>query len=144
MAVTLPRRNEPPPVTLAGLSVLVVEDEQDARELLRIVLESCETTVHEAASVREALDKIQRERVDLIVSDIGMPEVDGYSLIRTVRALPAKDKSNIPAIALTAFARHEDRTRALREGFNVHMAKPVEPAELLVALSYLSTHLTKL
>ena len=73
--------------------------------------------------------------MDLLVSDIGMPEEDGYSLIRNVRALPSKEKARIPAIALTAFARNEDRTRALLEGFNVHMAKPVEPAELLLALA---------
>ncbi len=112
---------------LAGLSILVVDDEEDARDLLRIVLEACEVHVHAAASADEALTTIQRERVDLIVSDIGMPGEDGYSLIRNVRALPLKEKASIPAIALTAFARNEDRTRALLEGFNVHMAKPVEP-----------------
>jgi signal transduction histidine kinase/ActR/RegA family two-component response regulator len=144
VAATTPRRQDLlRPATLAGMSVLVVDDEEDARDLLRIVLESCEVEVHDAASAREAVAKIERERVDLIVSDIGMPEEDGYSLIRTVRALPAKEKATIPAIALTAFARNEDRTRALLEGFNVHMAKPVEPAELLVALSDLGEHLKK-
>ena len=131
------------PTVLAGLSILVVDDEEDARDLLRIVLESCEVKVHDAASVNEALAKLQREHVDLIVSDIGMPEEDGYFLIRTVRALPLKEKACIPAIALTAFARTEDRTRALLEGFNVHMAKPVEPAELLLALADLGGHLKK-
>ncbi len=144
VAATTPRRADlPRPASLAGMSVLVVDDEEDARDLLRIVLESCDAEVHDAASAREALATIQRERVDLIVSDIGMPEEDGYSLIRTVRALPIKEKTNIPAIALTAFARNEDRTRALLEGFNVHIAKPVEPAELLVALSDLAEHLKK-
>jgi len=128
------------PPALAGLSILVVDDEEDARDLLRIVLESCEVRVHDASSVNEALATIQRERVDLIVSDIGMPEEDGYSLIRKVRGLPNQEKAGIPAIALTAFARNEDRTRALLEGFNVHMAKPVEPAELLVALADLCGH----
>ena len=120
---------------LAGLSILVVDDEEDARDLLRIVLESCEVRVCDAASADEALATLQRERVDLMVSDIGMPGEDGYSLIRKVRALPLGEKARIPAIALTAFARNEDRTRALLEGFNVHMAKPVEPAELLLALA---------
>jgi len=123
------------PPALAGTSVLVVDDEEDARDLLRIVLESCDVTVHDAPSARAALDTLARERVDLVVSDIGMPEEDGYSLIRKIRALPGSEKSNIPAIALTAFTRNEDRTRALVEGFNAHMAKPVEPAELLVALA---------
>jgi signal transduction histidine kinase/ActR/RegA family two-component response regulator len=144
VAVITPRPPElARPAALAGVSVLVVDDEQDARDLLRIVLESCEVEVHEAASVREALAQIERERVDLIVSDIGMPEEDGYSLIRSIRALPSKEKASIPAIALTAFARNEDRTRALLEGFNVHMAKPVEPAELLLALADLSGHTRK-
>jgi CheY-like chemotaxis protein len=125
------------------MSVLVVDAEEDARDLLRIVLDSCEVEVHDAASVRDALSKIERERVDMIVSDIGMPEEDGYSLIRNVRALPIKEKASIPALALTAFARNEDRTRALLEGFNVHMAKPVEPAELLLALADLGGHLKK-
>ena len=123
------------PTVLAGLSILVVDDEEDARDLLRIVLESCEVRVCDAASADEALATLQRERVDLMVSDIGMPGEDGYSLIRKVRALPLGEKARIPAIALTAFARNEDRTRALLEGFNVHMAKPVEPAELLLALA---------
>jgi signal transduction histidine kinase/ActR/RegA family two-component response regulator len=131
------------PTVLSGLSILVVDDEEDARDLLRIVLESCEVRVHDAASADEALATIQRERVDLIVSDIGMPGEDGYSLIRKVRTLPTKEKAGIPAIALTAFARNEDRTRALLEGFNVHMAKPVEPAELLAALADLGGHLRK-
>jgi signal transduction histidine kinase/ActR/RegA family two-component response regulator len=121
--------------TLAGVNVLIVDDEDDARELLRIILESCNMTVYDAGSAGEALSTVANEQVDVIISDIGMPERDGYSLIRDVRAMPVKDKATIPAIALTAFTRNEDRTRALLEGFNVHMAKPVEPAELLVALA---------
>jgi signal transduction histidine kinase/ActR/RegA family two-component response regulator len=128
------------PEALAGMSVLIVDDEDDARELLRIVIESCDALVHDARSVHEALTKLETEHVDLIISDIGMPVEDGYSFIRKVRALPAADKANIPAIALTAFARAEDRTRALLEGFNVHMTKPVEPAELLLMLADLSAH----
>ena len=131
------------PKVLAGLSILVVDDEEDARELLRIVLESCEARVFEAASAKEALAALQLERIDLIVSDIGMPEEDGYSLIRKVRGLLEQEKAVIPAIALTAFARKEDRARALLEGFNVHMAKPVEPAELMLALADLGEHLRR-
>jgi CheY-like chemotaxis protein len=138
---TAPRRPDlVRPEALNGMSILVVDDEEDARDLLRIVLESCGATVHDAGGVREALDKLNGERVDVLISDIGMPMEDGYSLIRAVRALPAKEKASIPSIALTAFARNEDRTRALLAGFNVHMAKPVEPAELLLAVADLSGH----
>jgi len=131
------------PTVLAGMSILVVDDEEDARDLLRIVLESCDVKVYEAGSAEEALAAIRLERIDLIVSDIGMPGEDGHSLIRSVRALPHKEKAAIPAIALTAYARNEDRTRALLDGFNVHMTKPVEPAELLLALADLGEHLPR-
>ena len=131
------------PGVLAGMSVLLVDDEPDVRDLLRFVLESCGMVVLDAGSARDALSMLQRERVDLIVSDIGMPHEDGYSFIRSVRTLAAKEKAGIPAIALTAFARNEDRTRALLEGFNVHMAKPVEPSELLLSLADLSQHVRK-
>jgi CheY-like chemotaxis protein len=124
---------------LAGASVLIVDDEDDARELLRIILESCNVEVHDAGSAHEALSILEATHVDAIISDIGMPEQDGYSLIRAVRAA-ARHIASIPAIALTAFARNEDRTRALLEGFNVHLTKPVEPAELLVALADLLGH----
>jgi CheY-like chemotaxis protein len=100
-------------------------------------LESCDAEVHDAGSAREALTTLESNRVDVIVSDIGMPGQDGYSLIREVRALQAADKATVPALALTAFTRKEDRTRALHEGFDEHMAKPVEPANLLVSLSEL-------
>jgi CheY-like chemotaxis protein/two-component sensor histidine kinase len=128
------------PEVLAGLSVLIVDDEEDARDLLRIVLESCDARVLAAANVEEGLFLLQSQHVDLIVSDVGMPERDGYDLIRAVRGLPDATKSNLPAIALTAFARAEDRTRALLAGFNVHLSKPVELAELLIALADLVTH----
>ena len=139
-ATTTRRTDLVRPTGLAGLSVLVVDDQEDARELLRIVLESCDARVLDAATASEALAVVQRERIDLIISDIGMPEEDGYSLIRRVRSLASKEKASIPAVALTAFARNEDRTRTLLEGFNMHMAKPVEPAELLLALADLSGH----
>lgn len=136
---TTPHRSElARPEALAGRTVLVVDDEPDARDLLRIVLESCGVTVFDAASAKDAMTALEGEQIDLIVSDIGMPEEDGYSLIRRLRALPNQAKAAIPALALTAFAHNEDRTRALLEGFNVHMTKPVEPAELLVALADLA------
>jgi signal transduction histidine kinase/ActR/RegA family two-component response regulator len=128
------------PQVLTGLSVLIVDDEEDARDLLRIVVESCDARAHVAADVARALAILDSEDVDVIVSDIGMPVQDGYDLIRAVRALPNPRKAALPAIALTAFARGEDRTRALLAGFNAYMSKPVELGELLVALADLVTH----
>jgi CheY-like chemotaxis protein len=141
---TVPARQDPAPSeALVGMTALVVDDEEDARDLLRVVLESHGMTVYDAGSVREALVKLTTQPVHLIISDIGMPEEDGYSLIRRVRTLPSAEQANVPAIALTAFARNEDRTRALLEGFNVHMTKPVEPAELLLTLADLSRHMVR-
>jgi PAS domain S-box-containing protein len=116
---------------LSGLRVLVVDDEPDARELLRQVLADCGAEVIAAAGAAEALALLTRERPQLLVSDIGMPEADGYELLKRVRALGER----LPAIALTAFARSEDRTRALRAGFLVHVAKPVEPSELVATVA---------
>jgi CheY-like chemotaxis protein len=138
-ATTTPPRRPAFPLhaALAGKRVLIVDDEDDARDLLRTLLESCDIEVHDAASASEALALLEGTTVDAIVSDIGMPDKDGYALIREVRALPAHDKLQLPAIALTAFTRSEDRKRALLEGFNVHMGKPVEPAKLLSAVAEL-------
>lgn len=123
---------------LAGIKVLVVDDHDDVRELVRAMLELSGITVHEAASAVEAIRVLQDEDVDLLISDIGMPERDGYSLIREVRASQSEKNAKMPAVALTAFNRQEDRTRALREGFNLHMTKPVEAEHLLDALASLS------
>jgi PAS domain S-box-containing protein len=121
---------------LAGLRVLVVDDEPDARQLIRRVLAECEAEVSLASSAAEALREVERFRPDVIVSDIGMPEEDGYDLIRKVRAnYTAKQ---IPAAALTAFARTEDRKRALLAGFQTHITKPVDPAELTAAVASLA------
>jgi PAS domain S-box-containing protein len=120
---------------LRGVKVLVVDDQEEARELIRRVLEDCRATVVTAGSAAEALTLVERERPDLLVSDIGMPEADGFELLRRVRALGAERGGRMPAIALTAFARSEDRTRALRAGFLVHVAKPVDPAELVATVA---------
>lgn len=117
-----------------GVRVLVVDDEADARDLVAYVFESCGMQVRAAASAAEARTELQTFTPHVIVSDIGMPAEDGYALIRSIRALPADDKKGVPAIALTAFARGEDRTRALLAGFNVHMTKPVEPTALVQAV----------
>lgn len=122
---------------LAGLTVLVVDDEQDARHLIERVLADCGATVITAGSPTEALAILIAGNVDVLISDIGMPEVDGYEFLRRVRNLPEGRGRSLPAIALTAFARSEDRTRALRAGFRVHLAKPVEPAELVASVASL-------
>jgi PAS domain S-box-containing protein len=118
---------------LSGLKVLVVDDEADARELIRRVLTGCGAEVITASSAAEALTLLDGS--DVMLSDIGMPEVDGYELLRRVRAMPAVRGGKIPAIALTAFARTEDRTRALMAGYQVHISKPVSPPELIASVA---------
>ena len=120
---------------LSGIKVLVVDDDADARELVRRVLIACDAEVIVASTAVEALALIERERPQVLVSDIGMPEVDGYDLLKQVRALGYARGGKIPAIALTAFARSEDRTRALRAGFLAHVSKPVEPSELVATVA---------
>ncbi len=130
------------PPELSGIRVLVVDDEPDARELLEVVLSQCGAHVETVASAQEALRALQDREPDVLVSDIGMPAEDGYSLIRQVRALPAAAGGRVPAIALTAFARLEDRMRALEEGFTSHVAKPVEPRELMAVIAALLGRVT--
>lgn len=123
---------------LDHLQVLVVDDEADARELLTTVLEQCGAKVTAVASVEEALKVIEWSKPDVLVSDIGMPEEDGYSLIGKVRARETQKGERIPAAALTAYARAEDRKRALLAGFQTHLPKPVEPAELIAVVASLA------
>lgn len=118
------------PERLDGVKVLVVDDEPDAQELIRFGLGNCGAQVTTASSVEEALRAIEKEMPDLLISDIGMPGGDGYELIRRVRMLPVP-RGNVLAIALTAYARPEDRLKTLRAGFHMHVAKPVEMAELV-------------
>jgi PAS domain S-box-containing protein len=120
---------------LGGMHVLVVDDEADARELIKRILSDCNANVTTAANAAEALAAVERERPALLVSDIGMPEVDGFELLSQVRALGPERGGRLPAIALTAFARSEDRLRALQCGFRDHVSKPVEPAELVNAVA---------
>lgn len=120
---------------LAGLVVLVVDDQPDARDLIRHLLEACSATVLTAADAEEALRLVEAHKPDVLVSDIGMPRTDGFALLRRIRALGPTRGGRVPAIALTAFARAEDRTRALRAGFLVHVAKPVDPSELVATVA---------
>ena len=125
-------------LNLAGVKVLVVDDEADARGLVQRLLVDRGATVQAAGSAAEALAVLRFQRPDVLVSDIGMPEEDGFALIRQVRALPAEEGGNTPAAALTAYARSEDRLRVILAGFQMHMAKPVEAAELLALVASLA------
>jgi PAS domain S-box-containing protein len=133
------RENQPlPEVSLADVRVLVVDDEIDGRELVKRLLEMAGATVSTAGSASEAMERILAGRPDVLVCDIGMPGEDGYSLIRRLRVIEERQKSALPAVALTAYARSEDRTKAIRSGFQNHLAKPVEPAEFLAVVSSLA------
>jgi len=123
---------------LAGLHILAVDDDEDTRALVRIVLESCGARVTLAKSAEEGLVALRNERPDVILSDLGMPEDDGYSLLAKVRALPADRGGCTPAAALTAFARGEDRMKVLNSGFQIHISKPVEPTELVAIVANLA------
>jgi PAS domain S-box-containing protein len=115
---------------LDGLRILAVDDEPDTRELLKQGLEYCGATVKVAGSAAEAIDALMSFVPDILISDIGMPGTDGFDLIKQVRALPPDRGAKIPAIALTAYTRIEDRLQALRAGYDMHVPKPVELAEL--------------
>ena len=117
---------------LDGRRILVVDDEADTREILDLIFRNCRASVKVAASAAEALEKVKQWQPHVIVSDIGMPDEDGYSLIRKVRAWEIENdsKQKIKAVALTAYARAEDRAQALDAGFQEHVSKPVEPSEL--------------
>lgn len=123
------------PASLAGARVLVVEDEPDARELLGTILVRAGAAVATAASAAEAFELVERFRPDVIVSDIAMPGEDGYSLMRRIRALSSELLGRTPAIALTAYARAEDKAAALAAGFTTHIGKPVQAQDLVRAVS---------
>ncbi len=120
---------------LSGIKVLVVDDEADARDLISRLLVDCGADVLTARSAIEGLEIIKREKPLVLVSDIGMPSVDGYEFLKQVRALGKANGGAVHAIALTAFARSEDRTRALRAGFLNHVVKPVEASELIASVA---------
>ena len=128
------------PVTgtaLHGLSVLIVDDDEESRDIVAEYLKGHQAIVRTAVSAGQAFEVLQRERVDVLLADIAMPDEDGYALIRKVRACTASALGSIPAAALTAFARDEDRQRALQAGFHLHLAKPIDPASLVDAVASL-------
>ena len=122
---------------LRGVKLLVVDDDADTRELLSMILQEAGAEVASAGSANDGLAAFERQRPDVLVSDIGMPDGDGYSLIRRVRQLEGESGTRVPAVALTAFARAEDRGEALGSGFQAHLAKPIEPSELTALIARL-------
>jgi CheY-like chemotaxis protein/anti-sigma regulatory factor (Ser/Thr protein kinase) len=122
---------------LDGISALIVDDESDSRTLVARILEEQGARVVCAASAAEALEMVQREPVDIVLSDIGMPDTNGYDLMRSIRTLDDARVRRIPAIALTAYARAEDRQRSLLAGYQLHISKPVETRELIAGLASL-------
>jgi CheY-like chemotaxis protein len=122
---------------LHGVRVLAVDDEADALALLRIVLETAGAQVITASNPTKVLELIEAEHPDVLVVDLGMPEMDGFELIKTVRASASRVARDVPAAALTAFARSEDRRRALQSGFEMHLSKPVDPGELVASVATL-------
>jgi signal transduction histidine kinase len=127
------------PPEIAGLKVLVVDDEPDTCEMLRALLEGCQAEVRICTSTDEALEEIDQWMPDVLISDIGLPGDNGYELIRQVREREKSLGRRIPAIALTAFARVEDRIQAISAGFHMHVPKPVEPTELVAIVASLAS-----
>ena len=132
-----------PAISLNNVSVLVIDDELDARNLLKLLLESAGAVVYLAPSAEQGMEHLLTKSVDVLICDIGMPDVDGYSLMRRIRALNDGQKSELAAVALTAYARLEDRTEAMSAGFQNHLPKPVEPAELLAVVHSLANPRSK-
>ena len=128
---------------LRGVRVLLVDDEADARELTERILRDNHAEVHSAGSVAQALQLLEQVRPHVLVSDIGMPDADGFDLLAQIRAHASPDAARLPALALTAFAQPQDRQRALASGFQSWVSKPLDPAELLAAVAQLAAaHIT--
>jgi CheY-like chemotaxis protein len=124
--------------SLNGLRVLVVDDEQDTRELVAALLTTCGAEAVSVSSATEALDQMERQRFDLLISDIGIPELNGYDLISRIRQLGEEHGGRTPALALTAYAGIDDRKRALAAGYEMHIPKPFVAAELISAAIFLT------
>src|SRR3989475_2188523 len=125
-------------VSLHGMSILVVDDDKESRDIVAEYLQGHQAIVRTATSASQAFEVLQREHVDVLLADIAMPGEDGYALIRKLRACTAPALASIPAAALTAFARDEDRERALQAGFHLHLAKPIDPQSLVDAVASLA------
>ena len=123
------------PHPLAAVTALIVDDEADARELVRFLLEARGAHVVTAASAGEALHLAGEQHFDVLIADIGMPEQDGYSLIRVLRNLPDPARQGLPAIAVTAYVSRRDREEALEAGYNSHLPKPIDPDQLIATVS---------
>jgi CheY-like chemotaxis protein len=121
----------PQPLLLSGLNVLLVDDDSDTLSLMATALTRRQANVTAVSSAGEAMQAISQQRPDVLVSDIAMPDEDGYGLIEKVRSLENDDCQSIPAIAITAYAKDEDRARALSSGFQIYLAKPIELTELV-------------
>ncbi len=128
------RRPRPRTLDLEGTHVLIVDDEPDARELLRVMLASTSARISEAESATDALRIYSEDRPDIILADVAMPGQDGYALIRMIRAMAGGEGGHVRAVAVSAYARREDRQRALKAGFNDHVSKPVKPDDLYDAI----------
>jgi CheY-like chemotaxis protein len=120
------------------LEILVVDDDPDALTLMREILEAAGATVISADSGRAALDAMAKRVPHAIVSDLGMPGMDGFELLAQLRQSPVESQRNLPAAALTAYARSEDRTRSLKSGFQIYLSKPIDPRELVAAVAALA------
>ena len=129
----------PSTISLEGIRILAVDDDADARSLLKVLLESAGATAYLASSAKEGMEQLLSRSVDVLICDVGMPETDGYTLMRQIRTLGDPQKREIAAVALTAYARLEDRMAAIKAGFQNHLPKPVEPAELLAVVSSLAS-----
>jgi CheY-like chemotaxis protein len=123
---------------LEGLRILVVDDERDAREMIQAVLEKHGARVFAAATTREALNTFEQHELDVLLSDIGMPDEDGYTLIRRIRARPKEAGGQIPAAAVSAYVGEENRQLALDAGFHLHIAKPLDPIDLIAIVHKLA------
>src|SRR5205085_10137887 len=119
---------------LKGFRIVVIEDDLDSREFLTIILEQYGAKVQAAESVKDGLAAVAAGVPDVVLSDLGIPDEDGYSFIRKLRAMSRENGGLVPAIALTAFVRTEDRVRVLESGFQLHLSKPIDPVQLVAAI----------
>jgi CheY-like chemotaxis protein len=138
-----PPESKGKPMDLTGVRVLVVEDDPDTQQLFCTTLRTFGAEAKGAYSVAEAMETIHTFNPDVLVADIGLPDEDGYALIRRVRTLPPEQGGGIPAMAVTAFVRPEDRARALWKGFQMHVPKPIDPEDLVDRVAKLVAPWTK-